>query len=113
MKIGTGIIAAAAVLGVVACGRGTRQSNVDDNMVNKNAQVTLQVTNDNPQDVDVFASSGGRGNRQRLGMVTSGQTQTFTVSPTVARASNFRVMIHPIGGGGDYSTGQLNINPGD
>ena len=107
------LIATVAMFGVLACGRGTKQSSVNDNMSNNNAPVTLQVTNDNPQDVDVFVTSGSRSSRQRLGMVTSGQTQTFTVPSTVARASSFRLIVHPIGGGGDYSTGALNINPGD
>jgi len=80
---------------------------------NSNAPVTLQVTNDNSQDVDVFATSGGK-ERHRLGMVTSGQTQSFTVPSTTMHATNtLQLIVHPIGGGGDYSTGPVSVSPGE
>src|SRR5258708_6915816 len=94
----TALVAAAALLSTLACGRGTKQSRMDEGVTNNNSPVTLQVTNDNPQDVDVFVAGDGR-ERLRLGMVTSGQTQTFTVPSTAAHASSLRLQVHPIGGG--------------
>jgi hypothetical protein len=111
MRITTTLVATTALFGMLACAHGNKQSNSQSN-INNNAPVTIQVTNDNPQDVDVFVSSG-EGQRQRLGTVTSAQTQSFTVPASAAHSNGMRLFVHPIGGGGDYSTGALTITPGD
>src|SRR5262245_53824117 len=106
------MVATAALLGLVACAHGNRQK-TDEQATNSNEPITLAVTNDNSQDVDVFVTSGGK-ERQRLGMVTSGQTQNFTVPSTAMHATNtLHVIVHPIGGGGDYSTGAVTVSPGE
>jgi hypothetical protein len=104
-------LAACAVLSSVACGRSTHQSTVVSE-TSPNAPVSVQVTNHNPQDVDVFAVDGDQ--RWRLGTVTTSQTATFQLPSTAARAgSDLRLVVHPIGGGGEYTTGRVTVSPGD
>jgi hypothetical protein len=102
-----------AVLGGMACGSTAKQNSVSTVPTASNqAPITMQITNDHPQDVDVYVTDGG--DRLRLGTVSTGQTQTFTVPAAATHAgSQLRVVVHPIGGGGDFSTGRVLVSPGD
>jgi hypothetical protein len=92
-----------------ACGRSSRQTTTD---LTSNQPVVLKITNENVQDINVFLTQGG--DRQRLGMVTTGQTQTFEIPANTLRAGNdLRVQVHPIGGGGDYETERILVNAGE
>ena len=106
----TGMLAVLVTLGSTACSH--RRTTTELEEIAPNTPITLSVTNDNPQDVTVYVSGGSE--RQRLGLVTTGQTQTFTVPAMAARpGGDFEVMVHPVGGGGDFSTGRLLVSPGD
>ena len=116
MRGKTLIVAAVTVcvaLSGAACGRSARQNSMNTvSEAPNNAPVTLQVTNNHHQDVDVYVADGSQ--RWRLGLITTGQTQEFTV-PTAATHSggDFSLIIHPVGGGGDFSTGRVQVSPGD
>jgi hypothetical protein len=74
--------------------------------------ITVQVTNDHMQDVDVFVVDNGV--KFRLGMLTTGQTQRYPLPWGVALTGrDLRVVVHPIGGGGDFVTENFVVNPGD
>ena len=101
-----GLVAAATVFG---CSHGTRQARTTD--LSNREPITVQVTNSHVQDVDVFARDGSE--RLRLGLVTTGQTQTFTIPPTFTRGgADLQIEVHPVGGGGDYLSGRLMVSPG-
>ena len=110
------LIAAAAVSAVLsgaACGGTTRQNAVTTvPAASSVAPVTIQVTNNHPQDIDVYLTDGQ--DRWRVGTIATAQTQTFTVPSAATRGgTDLRVLIHPIGGGGNYSTGRVAVSPGD
>ena len=96
-----------------ACGRTATQNQVTEvPSASNRAPITVQVSNSHQQDIDVFVAQGS--DRWRLGTVTSAQTQQFTVPDAATHAgSQIRLVIHPIGGGGDYSTGAVTVAPGD
>ena len=104
-----GMLTVLVAVGTNAC---ARRASSDFDQIDPNTPITVSVTNDNPQDMTVYVSDGS--DRVRLGLVTTGQTQTFTVPTTAARpGSDFQVLVHPIGGGGDFSTGRMPVSPGD
>ena|ERR1051326_5009960 len=106
-------VSVCATLSGAACGRSTRQNSMNTvSEAPNNAPVTLQVTNNHHQDVDVYAADGSQ--RWRLGLITSGQTQEFTVPIAATRSGgDFNLIVHPVGGGGDFSTGRVLVSPGD
>src|SRR5262245_45099807 len=74
--------------------------------------VTVQITSDHPQDVTVYVIDNGI--RYRLGMLTTAQTQRFKLPAGVSLTGrDLKVLVHPIGGGGDYMTENFVVNPGD
>ena len=75
------------------------------------APITLQITNDHPQDVDVFLVDGGT--RYRIGMLSTAQTRLFPLPrSTVVTGRQLRLLVHPIGGGGDYLSEEFTVDPG-
>ena len=85
---------------------------VSDTEVSSRSPVTMEVTNSHQQDVDVFVTDGDT--RWRMGTVATGQTLTFTVPSTAVHTGNgLHVLVHPIGGGGDYSSDRIPASPGD
>ena len=110
------LIAAALVSSAVlsgACGQTARQSSITSvPAAANNSPITVQVTNEHPQDIDVFVMQGGE--RLRLGTVTTAETQQFTVPETATHGTgSLRLLVHPVGGGGNYSTGPVTVTPGD
>ena len=104
------MLAAVMAVGATSCSNRRTVSELEE--IAPNTPISLSVTNDNPQDVTVYVSGGQ--DRVRLGLVTTGQTQTFTIPTSVARpGSDFQVLVHPIGGGGDFTTGRMHVSPGD
>jgi len=102
-----GLVAAATAFG---CSHGTRAVN-EINMSSREP-VTVQVTNSHVQDVNVFAVNGGE--RLRLGLVTTGQTQNFQVPTSFTHGgTDLQILVHPVGGGGDYLSGKLMVSPGE
>src|SRR5262245_12160806 len=105
----SGLAVALAAL-TAACGRSTSQS--DFEQTPRNSPVTLTVTNNHMQDITVFVLAGA--DRMRMGTITTGQTETFTVPSVAVRSgSDFQMLVHPIGGGGDYATDRVTVSPGD
>src|SRR2546426_5825217 len=100
-----GAVAASALLSGAACGRTTQNAIMTVPGASNTASVTMQVTNNHPQDIDVYVTDGT--DRWRVGTIATGQTQNFTVPSAATHAgSDLRVLVHPVGGGGDYSTGR-------
>ena len=78
---------------------------------NPNAAV-LKVTDNNFQDMDVFAVLDGVATR--LGTVTgAGGSRMFVLDPSYLSSSHLAVVATPVGGGGRASTGQIVVNRGD
>jgi hypothetical protein len=104
-----------ALLSLAACAHTTHESKTTTSSTSTfttNAPATVQITNNNMQDVDVFLDRGDE--HTRLGMVTTGQTQTFNIPSNMLHAGNdLRVTVHPIGGGGDYVTDALLVHGGE
>ncbi|MBI4500531.1 MAG: hypothetical protein HY700_05160 [Gemmatimonadetes bacterium] len=113
--IAAGVAVAAAISGT-ACGRTTHESRdtsvTTEADVSSRAPVTMEVTNSHKQDVDVFVTDGDT--RWRMGTVATGQTLTFTVPSSAVRTGNgLHVLVHPIGGGRDFSSDRIIVSAGD
>ena len=72
--------------------------------------VALHVANHNWSDVVVFAVRGTA--RVRLGDVTTGSEADFVVPRSIATGGQVTVVLHPIGGNRDFSTGPIMVSPG-
>ncbi len=95
-------VALASALILAGCARSARQHR-DPDPEPAAGPTILRVTNNNTSDVDVYVSSGG--DRRRLGMVVTGNTETFEIPRyLVGRSSTLQVSVRRIGGGGTYTT---------
>src|SRR5689334_25424185 len=75
------------------------------------ANVLVTVSNQNVNDVDVFAIINGV--RQRLGTVVSQGSGNLEIPwDRIGPASGFSLIVTPIGGAGAYRTGKLTLSPG-
>src|SRR5436853_2858500 len=74
-------------------------------------RATVSVTNENPLDVDVFASAGQ--NRIRLGTVVTGQTQVFDLPVTALSAGQVRIVVAPVGARDSFVSEPLSVADGD
>jgi len=75
------------------------------------ANVLVTVSNQNVNDVDVFAIVNGQ--RQRLGTVVSQGSGNFEIPwDRIGPASGVSLIVTPIGGAGAYRTGKLTLQPG-
>lgn len=73
--------------------------------------VTLEVTNNNSLDVDVYVMADGF--TTRLGTVTTAQSRTFRLPDTATSALSVRLIADPIGSlGGYFSDPVTGIGPG-
>jgi hypothetical protein len=76
--------------------------------------VTLQVTNSNPESVDVYVLFDGF--KQRMGTVSAAQEASFRVPDrALDSVSGLHVVIDPIGSRTDFVTGRINgvdVEPG-
>lgn len=75
-----------------------------------NQDVSLHVSNHNWSDVVVFAVRGT--SRVRLGDVTTGSESDFILPRSLVVGGQVTVVLHPIGGSRDFSTGPIMISPG-
>ena len=76
------------------------------------AATTVKVENDNVLDMDVFVLSNSL--RMRLGLVSGGHTEVFTLPATVVNVSSqVRFELRPIGGGARPRTETITVMPGD
>lgn len=95
-----------ALAGAAAC-RSASPYDVGDAQP---GNITLVVRNNNFNDVDVYAVSSGLATR--LGTVTGNSSATFSLNPTLASPTDFRIVATPIGGNGRASTGPINVSAG-
>lgn len=71
----------------------------------------VEVRNDNWLDMRVYAYAGSR--KHRLGVVSSLSSERFKIPTDIMAAGyNVRFVLDPIGGGREYSTETLIVNPG-
>ena len=87
-----------------------RDSQADETDQGQAEDVALHVANHNWSDVVVFAVRGS--SRARLGDVTSGAQADFIVPRNLVIGGQLTVMLHPIGGPRDFSTGPILVSPG-
>ena len=74
--------------------------------------VHLVVENDNISDFNVFLVQNN-GGRSPVGVVGGGETDSYTLRPTLWSGSTIGVVAMPFGGGGAARTGPLTVSPGD
>ena len=92
-----------------ACGSTTEQSLEDG--ITAESPVTLKVTNDNWQDVNIYLVAGAT--QRRLGTVVTGNTEVFDLSKVAPTTlTDVEVVIDPIGPPERYSTGRITVAPG-
>ena len=73
--------------------------------------ITVEVTNHNLLDVNVFAVGGSQ--TARLGTVTTNATQTFEVPGGLYLAGGLRLLVDPVGSVQGILTDEVQVLPGD
>ncbi len=73
--------------------------------------VAVRVVNNNFNDMDVYAMSGGVA--RRLGTVTAASNGTFVLDPSYFPTGDLRLVATPIGGRGRAFSGPLNVTVGE
>lgn len=102
-----GILLLALALGLGGCGAGYADNPFDQQAGGEETiQVTIRNRNFNDATVRIIWSGGYR---ERLGQVTGASNETFTIR---MRSERISFEIDFIGGGG-YTTGSINVSPGD
>ncbi len=82
----------------------------DDSGQQEMEDVALHVANHNWSDIVVFAVRGST--RMRLGDVSTGTQADFVVPRNLVLGGQLTVLLHPIGGPRDFSTGPILVSPG-
>lgn len=73
--------------------------------------VSVEVTNHNVLDVNVFAVGGSQ--TARLGTVSTNATRTFEIPRSLYVATGLRFLLDPVGSVEGILTDQLQVTPGD
>ncbi len=80
--------------------------------LNPQAEVAVNVDNQNFADMNVFIVRGGQ--RLRLGMVPGLTTRILMVRPElIGYGTEVQFEVHPIGGRGNPLTETMSVRPGD
>ena len=80
--------------------------------INPQAEVALNVDNQNFLDMNVFLVRSGQ--RIRLGTVPGLTSRTLMVRPEyIGYGADLRFEVHPIGGRGNPITETISVHPGD
>jgi len=91
---------------------GMAQQSESNRQATRPETVSVQVTNNNWQDMHVYASVSGSPLRS-LGMVTAmGSDELLVPADLAAVGNDLRVIADPIGGNGLYESQTLLVNPG-
>ena len=113
-----GLVAVAALGAALAttqscASSGTTVSNQAAGVLASNPNsAVLNVTDNNFQDMDVFAVLDGVSSR--LGTVTgAGGSRMFVLDPAYLATGRLAIVATPIGGGGRASTGLIMVSRGD
>jgi len=103
-----------AVVPLVACASSGQLSEEDEAIAAalESDSVYVTVKNQNRLDVSVYALYGGGGSRQFLGIVTSWNSQDFSVG-RLALSARFRIAADPIGSNQYYVTDEILVRLGD
>ena len=104
------VIGLLSVGAVLTAGRACSRNNELGGDISPNEAITVQVRNNNFLDMDVYAVSEALATR--IGTVTGNSSRTFLLNPSLASASDFRIVATPIGGNGRATTGSINVAPG-
>jgi hypothetical protein len=73
--------------------------------------VSVEVTNHNFLDANVYAVAGGQA--VRLGTVTTNSTQTFEVPPAIPLTHDLRFLVDPIGSSGAFLSDEIVVTGGE
>jgi hypothetical protein len=93
-------------LTLLACHRGAVAP------INPQAEVAVQVDNQNFLDMNVYIVRGGQ--RIRLGMVPGLSSRVLMVRPDyIGYGTEVQFEVHPIGGRGNPITESVTVHPGD
>ena len=80
--------------------------------INPQAEVALNVDNQNFLDMNVYLVRGGQ--RIRLGTVPGLSSRTIMLRPEyVGYSADLQFEVHPIGGQGNPITENISVHPGD
>ncbi len=106
------VLSGVVLAGACATGRAAvAPEDAPDALAAPAAEAVVHISNQNWQDIDVYVIRPGV--KQRLGMVTSMGALAFKLSDTMlAGSSGVRLLISPIGGGGDYVTPEIPLIQG-
>lgn len=102
-----GLLAIAMLLSAIACAGASQAGGPSPGMQDI---TTARITNNGWLDVNVYAARGG--SRQRLGMVTGQNTETFRLPRYLVDARGVRLLIDPIGSPQGYQTDLISVAPG-
>ncbi len=112
MRAPTLLLACTAALLVAGCSLLPHHKHDDQSADEEQPaqDVGLHVANHNWSDIVVFAVRGS--SRMRLGDVTTGAQADFVVPRNMVIGGSLTVLLHPIGGPRDFSTGPILVAPG-
>jgi len=113
-------LALVAALGTTACASAVGQAEPNApspkqapkaSQTARASKVALHVTNNNFNDVDVYALVGGM--YQRLTMVPGMDTANVQLPRDADLAQGVRLLVDPIGASSAYMTDEIVVTPGD
>jgi len=105
MRVRASLLVLAALV-AVACHRGAPAP------INPQAEVAVNVDNQNFADMNVFLIRGGQ--RIRLGMVPGLSTRILMVRPElIGYGTEVQFELHPIGGRANPVSETISVRPGD
>ena len=101
-----------AIVGLMLLAAGCGHRAANSSPPEPEAKTTVQVRNQNFQDMTVYLL--GAGQRIRLGLVTGLSTQVFTLPAHIVRASSrLQFELHPIGRSSNPISETIVVMPGD
>jgi hypothetical protein len=101
-------VALAATIALSACASTPRYATED---FAGSRGVAVEVSNNNWMDIVIYAMSGG--NRVRLGIVTTGLDQRFTLPKSMnVQTGNLFLEAHPVGSNEVFRSDPIMVNPG-
>lgn len=99
------VLLLAAIAGCTGKSEGARDALRDQTLA------TIQVRNNNWQDINVFAVRNG--SRHRLGMVTTNTTKEFRLPAVLAATGELRLLVDIIGSSSTWLTQEIHVSSGD
>jgi hypothetical protein len=100
-----------ALLSVLGCSTMDRTASAGGEVVAASDAVSVLVTNNNYNDVNVYAVRGGE--RIRLGTVTGNNSASFTLDRSIYGVNDVSLIAVPIGGFGSARSPRMSLSAGD